>query len=282
MFQRVASPEGGSLALDATPPPHAHGTTLVYLHGLGSERGGEKARFLEERALGRGLGFARFDFRGHGDSTGRFEELTLTRHLEDVAAVLAHLGSGAAGRAPERVVLVGASLGAVVAAWHALLHPGTVAAQVLIAPAFRILERYLEALGEFGRARWRREGTYRFVGPWFEFDLDWRVIEDSASYPPERLERETATPTLLIHGTADTTAPFALSERFAAACVARPRLVAIAGGDHRLTAHKERVADELFSFLALVPIPVGRTEPFGAPDPQTRGAPTRRINGEIR
>jgi alpha-beta hydrolase superfamily lysophospholipase len=76
------------------------------------------------------------------------------------------------------------------------------------------------------------------------------VIEDSASYPPERLERETATPTLLIHGTADTTAPFALSERFAAACVARPRLVAIAGGDHRLTAHKERVADELFSFLA--------------------------------
>jgi hypothetical protein len=30
------------------------------------------------------------------------------------------------------------------------------------------------------------------------------------------------------------------------------------------------------------PIPVGRTESFGAPDLQTRGAPTRRINGEIR
>src|SRR5262249_23929175 len=149
LFQRIPLPEGGSLALDATAPRHARGTTLVYLHGLGSDRGGEKARFLEERALERGLGYARFDFPGHGDSAGRFEKLTLTRHLEDLAAVLGHLGSGAAGRAPGRVVLVGASLGAVVAAWHALLHPGTIAAQVLIAPAFRIIERYLDALGEF-------------------------------------------------------------------------------------------------------------------------------------
>jgi pimeloyl-ACP methyl ester carboxylesterase len=250
VFQRVPLPQGESLALDATAPAREHGTALVYLHGLGSDRGGEKARFLEARALERGFGFARFDFRGHGESSGRFEGTTFSRHLEDVAAVLGHLRSGAAGRAPGRVVLVGASFGAVVAAWHALLQRGTIAAQILIAPAFRIIERYLAALGDFGRARWQREGTYRFVGPWFQFDLDWSVIEDAVHYPPERLERETTTPTLLIHGTADGSAPFAMSERFAAACPVHPRLVAIECGDHRLTAHKERVADELFSFLA--------------------------------
>jgi pimeloyl-ACP methyl ester carboxylesterase len=155
-------------------------------------------------------------------------------------------------------VLIGASLGALVGAWFSLLRSGSesgrpsrpIAAQVLIAPAFRIIERYLEALGEFGRERWRREGIYRFVGPWFQFDLKWSVVEDAAGYPPERLLRETRLPTLLLHGTRDESAPFELSREFAAACPSRPRFVAIEGGDHRLSAHKERLADEIVSFLS--------------------------------
>jgi len=249
LFQRIHLPGGESLALDATAPRRPDGTLLLYLHGLGSHRGGEKARFLEEHFLARGFGFARFDFRGHGDSSGRFEELSLSRHLADLRAVVGHLASGAAGTPPRRLVVVGASLGGLVAAWHGLLDRDAVVAQVLIAPAFRILERYLAALGEFGRERWRREGTYRFVGPWFEFDLQWSAIEDAANYPHERLVRESTAPTLILHGTRDESAPFAASRDFADACTARPRLVAIEGGDHRLTAHKERLADEIERFV---------------------------------
>lgn len=253
MFQRVHLPGGESLALDSTPAAGADQEALVYLHGLGSHRGGEKARFLEEYFVRRGCGFTRFDFRGHGDSSGRFEELTLSRHLEDLAAVLAHLEAGAAGPPPRRIVLVGASLGALVVAWHSLLHPARpprVSAQVLIAPAFRIIERYLAALGDFGRERWRRDGIYRFVGPWFQFDLNWSVIEDAERYPHERLVRETSKPTLILHGTKDESAPFSLSREFAAACPSHPRLVALEGGDHRLTSHKERIAEEIVRLLA--------------------------------
>jgi pimeloyl-ACP methyl ester carboxylesterase len=258
LFQRLHLPGGDSVALDATPPRRADATSFVYLHGLGSGRGGEKALYLEEFFTARGCGFARFDFRGHGDSSGAFEELTISRHLEDVAAVVGHLRSGAAGPPPRRIVLIGASLGALVAAWYSLLErerrPGggdaPVAAQILIAPAFRIIERHLDALGEFGRERWRREGIYRFVGPWFQFDLKWRVIEDAASYPHARLLSGTSAATLLIHGTQDESAPFAGSRDFENGCAARPRLVAIDGGDHRLTAHKERIADEIARFVA--------------------------------
>ena len=249
MFQRVHLPGGDSLALDATPPARSDGASFLYLHGLGSHRGGEKARFLEERLVARGFGFTRFDFRGHGDSSGRFEDLTITRHLNDVRAVVAWLDSGEAGAPPRRLVLIGSSMGALVGAWYSLLEPARIAAQVLIAPAFRIIERYLEALGEFGRERWRREGIYRFVGPWFQFDLKWSVIEDAARYTHERLVRETTRPTLILHGTRDASAPFELAREFAAACPARPRFVAIEGGDHRLTAEKGRIADEILDFL---------------------------------
>jgi uncharacterized protein len=250
LFQRVQLPGGESLALDATPPARRDGAAFLYLHGLGSHRGGEKARFLEERLVARGFGFTRFDFRGHGDSSGRFEELTLSRHLEDLRAVVAWLDAGGAGTPSRRLVLIGASLGALVGAWYSLLDPERIAAQVLIAPAFRIIERYLEALGDFGRERWRREGIYRFVGPWFQFDLNWSVIEDAARYPHERLVRETRLPTLILHGTRDESAPFEPSREFAAACPSRPRFVAIDGGDHRLTRHKQRIADEILEFVA--------------------------------
>jgi pimeloyl-ACP methyl ester carboxylesterase len=259
LFQQIALPSGERLALDVTAPRGPDGTTFVYVHGLGSHRRGEKALFLDRELTRAGCGFARVDLRGHGESGGRFAELTLTRQIEDLSAVLAHLGSGAAGTPPRRLLLIGASLGALTVAWHGVVAPPpktgepAIAAQVLIAPAFRIIERYLDALGESGRARWEREGVYRFVGPWFEFDLRWDAVLDARRHPHDRLLRETRRPTLLLHGSDDSSAPLRYSQEFAERCTGtRPRLVAIEGGDHRLTAHKQRLLDEIVAFHSQV------------------------------
>lgn len=242
--------DGGHLACEVTPL-HAGRPLALYLHGLGSHRHGEKASFLARELSARGYGFARFDFRGHGDSSGAFGELTLTRLLADVAAVLAHLASGRAGEPPRSVLLIGASLGGLAAAWHGASAPNAplpIVGQVLIAPAFRLLDRYLDAIGAAGRARWERDQRFRFKGPWFEFELGWEAVLDARRYPHERLVAETRVPTLLLHGDADDTTPLAESERFAAQCVAPTRLVVLPGGDHRLTACKERLRDEIVHF----------------------------------
>lgn len=265
MFQSIRLPSGEKLALDVVPPRGAvdfgggcrpAATTAVYVHGLGSHRGGEKALFFEQEFVARGCGFARFDLRGHGESDSTFEQLTLTRQLEDLSAVLSHLASGAAGAPPERALLIGSSLGALTVAWHTAVAGSAasgslpVLAQVLIAPAFRIVERFLGALGEFGRERWKREGVYRFVGPWFEFDLRWDVVAESERYPHARLLEAKRPPTLVLHGTRDESAPFRLSVEYVAGCKGqRPKLVAIEGGDHRLSAWKARLLDEILGFL---------------------------------
>lgn len=242
--------DGESLVGDVTPA--APGAPMaLYLHGLGSHRHGEKATFLAAEFAARGFGFARFDFRGHGESSGAFERLSLSRLLEDVAAITMHLAAGAGAPPPRALLLIGASLGGLVAAWHALLQPIApvpIAGQVLIAPAFRLLERYLEQVGPKGRQRWERDGSCRFTGPWFTFELGWAAVLDARRYPHARLLAESRVPTLLFHGDADATSPLAESRRFAAECAAPTRLDVVAGGDHRLTAHKERLRDAIVRF----------------------------------
>jgi len=57
-------------------------------------------------------------------------------------------------------------------------------------------------------------------------------------------------PTLIIHGTADATVPIAASGRAAAAGIANSQLIEYTGGPHGLLAtHKERLIDDLLSFL---------------------------------
>ncbi len=242
--------DGETLVGDVTPAA-AGGPMALYLHGLGSHRHGEKATFLAEELAARGFGFTRFDFRGHGESGGAFARLSLSRLLADVAAITTHLAAGHCGPPPRGLLLIGASLGGLVAAWQSLLAPGAplpIAGQVLIAPAFRLLERYLEEVGPAGRARWERDGRFRFAGPWFEFELEWAAVVDAKRYPHARLLAESRVPTLLFHGDADDTSPLAESRRFAAECAAPTRLDVVAGGDHRLTAHKERLRDAIARF----------------------------------
>ncbi len=219
---------------------------FLYLHGFGSTQSGEKADFFRTRALAEGIPFCSFDFQGHGESGGGLQELTFTRNLEDVACVHDHLcdlGLGA-------VVLIGSSMGAATALWHAARRPGQVLASLLIAPAVgmgRGLERWA---GEAGLARWRREGTIRYSSPVVEADLGWGLISDLRRFDLEVLSAAYRTPTLILQGMLDDTVDYREVTRF----VARSpgglfRLRLFDDGDHRLNGRKEELWSEMRDFL---------------------------------
>ncbi len=106
------------------------GPAVVWLGGFRSDMRATKAAALAAWAAREGRAFIRFDYSGHGESEGRFEEGTISRWRADAAAVIAAF-------AGEKPVLVGSSMGG----WIALLlaHHGEIAgglsALVLIAPA---------------------------------------------------------------------------------------------------------------------------------------------------
>ena len=88
-------------------PDHAAATRepgIVWLCGLKSEMTSTKASAVAAWAAGQRLPCLRFDYSGHGQSDGKFEEGTVSRWLEDTRAVFTRLTEG-----PQ--VLVGSSMG---------------------------------------------------------------------------------------------------------------------------------------------------------------------------
>ena len=117
---------------------HRSGTEpcVVWLGGFRSDMLATKADALDEWAARSGRAFLRFDYSGHGESGGRFEDGTISRWLEDSLAAI-----GTAGEGPH--VLVGSSMGG----WLALLAARALAARgtppaglVLVAPAVDFTE----------------------------------------------------------------------------------------------------------------------------------------------
>lgn len=84
------------------------GPTIIWLGGYRSDMRGTKAERLLAFAARHGLRYCRFDYSGHGESGGRFEDGTIGGWTEEAAAVIAALGDGP-------VVLAGSSMGAWVA-----------------------------------------------------------------------------------------------------------------------------------------------------------------------
>src|SRR6478672_7492903 len=86
----VHLPTGETLCGDVLPGT-ASRWAVVYVHGFGSHRGGEKAASLATECARRRVTFAAFDFRGHGETGGPMRALTATRLLDDLSAVRAFL-----------------------------------------------------------------------------------------------------------------------------------------------------------------------------------------------
>ena len=112
------------------------GPTVVWLGGFKSDMTGTKAQALADWAQAAGRAFVRFDYFGHGESSGDFSRGTITRWRDDALAVLEALVEGPA-------VLVGSSMGGWISCLVAGAAPERVAAMVLIAPAPDFTEKLM-------------------------------------------------------------------------------------------------------------------------------------------
>lgn len=85
---------------------------VVSLHGLESNKDGSKPIELARRLLAKGIGVVRFDFRGCGQSTGKFQDTNVQTRLDDARAVIHALEREPGGK---NLGLFGSSMGGYVA-----------------------------------------------------------------------------------------------------------------------------------------------------------------------
>ena len=105
---------------------------VIFCHGLNADKNFMLLRMMEEQMRSEGFATLAFDFNGHGESEGKFVDMTIPNEIEDLEQVLAYAQDL---RFVRNIALVGHSQGAVVAAMVAGKHPEDIKAVVLLAPS---------------------------------------------------------------------------------------------------------------------------------------------------
>jgi pimeloyl-ACP methyl ester carboxylesterase len=227
--QRLPRPDGNTVAYARTP---GRAPTVVFLGGFRSDMTGTKAMALEAWARKTGRAYLRFDYLGHGQSSGRFEDGTIGRWLDDSLAAIDSLTSG-------RLVLVGSSMGGWLSLLVARARPERLAGLVLIAAAPDFTERMLlQGLSSEDRAALEREGRLERPSQYSPEPsvFTWKLIEEGRNHllldKPLRLPCSVR----LLHGQSDPDVAWEYSLQIARHLEA-PEVVTtfIKGGDHRLS-----------------------------------------------
>ncbi len=205
---------------------------LMFLGGFHSDMNGTKARALEAHCREVGRAYVRFDYGGHGESSGKFEEGTIGAWVEDALAVLDHVARGGQ-------VLVGSSMGGWIMLLVALARPGRVRALVGSAAAPDFTEDLIRArLDEDARKELDARGYFMHdsVDDEPSYPITRELLEEGASHLLLRDAIPLTLPVRLIHGMRDESVPWETSLRLANALASDDlRLTLIKDGEHRLS-----------------------------------------------
>ncbi|MCF3596020.1 alpha/beta hydrolase [Rhodobacteraceae bacterium LMO-12] len=230
MSEFLETPEGRRLAYHKS---EGVGPCVVFLGGLKSDMEGTKAVHLEAWARARGRAFLRFDYSGHGESSGRFEDGCIGDWHEDTLAAVETLCEGP-------MVVVGSSMGG----WQALLLaralPERIAGMVTIAAAPDFTEDgYWADFSEAQKRALEEVGHVELPSDYMEpYVITKRMIEDGRERLVLRAPLALRFPVRFLQGTADTAVSVATAVRL---------LEHAEGPDMRLTLVKDanhRFSDE--------------------------------------
>lgn len=227
-IQYLETPQGRRLAYHRI---EGAGPWVVFLGGLKSDMDGTKAIYLQDWARRTGRAFLRFDYSGHGKSSGTFEQGCIGDWAEDTAAIVAALTDGP-------VVPVGSSMGG----WQALLlgrsQPERIAGMVTIAAAPDFTEDgYWASFTDAQKAELDEQGQIEMPSDYMEpYIITKRLIEDGRNRLVLREPLQLPFPMRCLQGSADTAVSTQTALRLLEHAICPDmRLMLVKDADHRFS-----------------------------------------------
>lgn len=204
---------------------------VVLCHGFLSGKNSTTNRTLTRLLNEQDLATFRFDFFGHGDSDGPFENITVTLALHQTLAALDLVTI----RGYDRIGLVGSSFGGLVAILTAA-QCRDIACLALKCPVVDFAEELRLTFSAEELDRWQATGTIpNIVGGPDRVRLHYDFYEDCLKHiaygPAERI----TAPTLIVQGEQDECVPLHQSQRLHDVLGGPKRLDLLPGADHQFT-----------------------------------------------
>lgn len=207
------------------------GLTYVWLSGFKSDMTGTKVIELETWAKAEGHSFLAFDYSGHGESDGAFEDGTISKWRQDCLEMISAQTSG-------DLVLVGSSMGGWMALLSMLALKDRIKGIVLIAPAPDFTEKLMwpefsaqaqsEILEKGMHLRPSDYGDpYPITRALIEDGRNWSLLDDPIKFDG---------PVRILQGMEDPDVPWKHAERLVTVMTSKDLVFTlIKDGDHRLS-----------------------------------------------
>lgn len=223
------SKDGANIAYHRTP---GKSPGVMFFSGFMSDMTGTKALYLEEYCRRKGRAFLRFDYQGHGASSGAFSDGTISSWTKDALFALDELTAG-----PQ--ILAGSSMGGWIMLLAAMQRPQRIAGLLGVAIAPDFTKEIIEAkLTDQQKEIIAQDGFLTIPSQCGDapYSITRRLIEDGRHNLLLNKPILLACRTRLIHGMKDQDAPWqnslCIAENLASLDVS---VILVKEGGHRLS-----------------------------------------------
>lgn len=184
---------------------------IIFFSGFNSNMQGTKAQNLTKFCQNKDYNFIKFDYFGHGESSGTFSECTIGAWLENCLAIIDNLTT-------DKHIFIGSSMGGWLAILASLLRPEKVAGIICIAAAPDFTENLIwHKLNSEEKNILLTQGKIKLSSEYCDgdYEISLNLIEEAREHLILNKTLNIECPVYLLHGMSDKDVPYSLSLRLA-------------------------------------------------------------------
>ncbi len=221
---------------------------IIVCHGFTGTKIESDRLFVSfaRRASRQGYPVLRFDFTGSGDSSGEFEDTTLSQWLNDLDRIISETPNLLSS--PNHPILAGISLGGSASIIQAASDK-RIQAVICWAPGVFLVKSFRKL---FGEALWERLNNEQIAYNLHNtaFALKPTFLEDIKQYKPiNSVKNISPRPLLIIHGSWDNVVPIDYARQLYEAADNPKKLIEIPHADHSFTYYQERLITDTLTWI---------------------------------
>lgn len=219
---------------------------MILCHGLSSNKNSRTNLALTEKLGKHKISSFRFDLYGHGESEGKFENLTVSEAVNDILQAIKFLKA----KGGKKIGLVGSSFSGS-ASLIVASKTKDLSFLALKSPVSDYEEVEEKRKKKKGLEEWKRRSyNYYDSGDGRKLKLNYTFFEDFKNNNGYKVARKIKIPTLIVHGDADEVVPFKQSVKISK-LISNCKLYRIkgAGHDYSNPRHREEMLQAVVNFI---------------------------------
>lgn len=227
--------KGNKLAGVLSNPTLSKEKPLVILcHGFSTNKDANTYMRLERVLNDKCISTFRFDFFGHGESNGKFEDITISEAVDDALNAIKFVK----GLGYKKIGLFGSSFGGMASILASSKTPDLFVL-ALKSPVSNYIGKLLDQKSKQEIKQWKEKGFIYYVrSDGKKLRLNYTFFEDSTKFDGYKATQKIKIPTLIVHGDKDKSVPIEQSKNIAS-LIKGCRLEIIKGANHQYSKPKD-------------------------------------------